>query len=389
MKLKLNLLIAIIGGVYLLVACEPKNGLREANTPPPVLGAPVAQGTATQGGGGDLPPQKEVSIEELKALIKDLKLTIEPVLYRMEAYGVTYSQALKVFNDAKNPKPEESAKNLVTALDKMFKAENAPVYAELERIKFVAHSEGACHDLKNEDKDGSAFNKNPNEICLSVPRLQKKVDHQSELSEVLSLAIHELSHRVKATEEEAQAIQFMVLKQFGSATPESFTEVFSNGIDNSPNIWRFTGEEKTFQEKDSSLLPALCARIGENAVEINKIINKKSNDANAIGVMFERPNLLRALKAASLQSQFLMGFCDNFYQDSFAQMLIDKGFDPEKPFPVSFLNDGEPNPLQLTPQDGQLVFVKPSDWKAALFTYREVKKNMDKYISRGSTESHH
>ena len=382
-----------LAGVYLFCACQPKmapnpigsNPGSSAGQPvvpatlPPFTQSTSAEGTSSQGGGGDIPANKQVSADELSKIVNDLKFTIEPILFRMEAYGVSFDQALKVFKENNYPKPELAAKNLTSALNKMFGKSDA-IYPVLKKINFEALTDGPCHDLQNEDKDGSAFSKSPNQICISISRLQKKVDHFSELSQIFALAIHELSHRVDATEDEAQAIQFMVLKQFGSATPETFNVVFDSGTDTVLHAWMFTGEDKTFKEKLPDSIPNLCVHIGENATQLKGLLSQKKNYADSIGVMFESPKAFRSLKAAAEQSLYLTGFCGDFSFEDQSIWVAQKGFDPKKPFPVSLFNDGEPNPLSTTPEDGKLLLVKANDWVAALALYQQIQKNINRYI---------
>jgi len=359
----------------------PATSATASTAPPTAGGAPLSSaGTSDRGGGGNLPTAKALSAEEILGVIKNIKITMEPVLFRLEAYGITHDQALKVFKEAGYPEPELSAKRLLSVLAKMFGGREPAVYPLFRKLRFVGVVDGPCHDLQNGDRDGSAFNSDPNEICLSVPRLQKKVDHLSELSEILALAIHEISHRVGATEEEAQSIQFVILKQFGASTPESFNSAFLSAFYNTPTVWGFTSPN-AFLEKSSASIPALCAEIGENWAKLRSVMERKSADANTIGIMTERADAFRALKAAVLQSEFLHGFCDNDYQGSYEQTLIDRKIDPKKPFPISVLNEwGENSPLTLKPEDGQLTFVKPGDCEAASFIYKEIRKSMDRYF---------
>jgi hypothetical protein len=375
MRKILALAILAILAVDLLVGCVPR-------TSPSAMHGPAApsttgDGTSDAGGGGNISPEKQLSVDEIESVIKDLRYTITPVLFRMEDYGVTYDQALKVFKEKKYPKPEEAAHHLIDVLEKMFSEPDVAVYSILKQVRFVAFAAGACHDLKNADKDGSAFNLDPIEVCISVSRLRTKVTHLTEQSEVLALAIHELSHRAGASEEEAQAVQFMVLQQFGSATPESMNSAFDALLD-SPH-WELGSFKKQLLAKDPNSIPELCLNIGENFRDLDRIYTKKTADANTLGVMFERPIALRVLRAARDQSLELEGFCSDLYHDTF--MVQDAGFDPAKPFPISVFHpdEGTKTPSTMRAEDGLERFVDPKDWESALYVFEQLEKSHQHY----------
>ena len=236
----------------------------------------------------------------------------------------------------------------------------------------------ACKDLQNEDKDGSAFNEEKNEICLSVPRLQKRVNNLSLFVESLALAIHELSHRLGATEPEAQIIQYVVISSFHLISPNSFGFI-SDLLDPIEEINFAYEYESVFKARQTQDMIKICTRFGKYSETLRLLIIQKSIYAKSLGFQTYRPAAMKALKGAQLQLRFLLGFCEEIDRNSDVGFVLKQaGYQPGMKFPLVALKSYESFWDGIIPgeNDGFAILGNVNDWDAALFNYQEFLKNI-------------
>lgn len=339
------------------------------------------------GGGGNAGLTESVSEKEIAELIQTLPLYLPPILYTLENYNHGKSELIQsYFESHQYTDPKKATSLLISVLKKIYKTD--AIYSELRNVTFKPKMEGACKDLQNEDKDGSAFNEEKNEICLSVPRLKKRVNNLSLLVESLALAIHELSHRLGATEPEAQIIQYVVVSTFQLISKSSFN-IISDRLDPLEEI-KFADEyENIFKAKQQQDTIKICTQFGKYSESLRLLILQKSIYAKSLGFQTYRPMALRALKGAQLQLRFLLGFCEEIERYGDVSFVLEQaGYPPGMRFPLTALNSYESFWDGIIPgkNDGFAILGKFNDWDAALFNYQEFLKNI-KRIQKFQRES--
>lgn len=351
------------------------------------LSSEQSKAGGADGGGGNAGLTEPVSEKEIAKLILSLPFYLPPILYTLENYNHGKSELIQpYFKSHQYPDPKKATFLLISVLKKIFEAD--AIYVELKKITFKPNLEDACKDLQNEDKDGSAFNEEKNEICLSVPRLQKRVNNLSLLVETLALAIHELSHRLGATEPEAQIIQYVVNSSFQLISPNSY-DFISDQLDPLKEINFAYQYESVFKAQQQQDMIKICTQFGKYSESLRLLVLQKSIYAKSLGFQTYRPAALKALKGAQLQLRFLLGFCEEIDRYSDVDFVLEQaGYPPGMKFPLVALKSYESFWDGIIPgeNDGFAILGKVNDWDAALFNYQEFLKNI-KRIEKLQRES--
>lgn len=89
---------------------------------------------------------------------------------------------------------------------KLYDGESS-VVQEIVNIPITVQEQGPCIDpVTRQEMDGSAT-LNPPVICISKPRLMEKLSQEDVRNQIIALIVHEYSHLVGATEQEADFLQ--------------------------------------------------------------------------------------------------------------------------------------------------------------------------------------
>ncbi len=144
------------------------------------------------GNGGDAVEDNPISVALLQNYLSDSKLFIVSWLHGLER------RMNSKFGPGKFVIPKGS--------DKLLTQKPGAVYSNIERLVVQFRSNAAC-ESKSGDSDGSVASENPPVICISGFNLAKKLNEGNAKVQLDALILHEVSHLLGTTEEEAKAIQ--------------------------------------------------------------------------------------------------------------------------------------------------------------------------------------
>lgn len=99
---------------------------------------------------------------------------------------------------------------------KMFADSSKDIFHILKTSSVELRDTQPCFDRHGQPKDGSIYGKWAQQICLSTYLLSQKTNSNNFAAEVVALMVHEYSHFLGTSEEEAVAIQTAALKDFNS-----------------------------------------------------------------------------------------------------------------------------------------------------------------------------
>ena len=170
----------------------------------------AAKEGVAHGGGTDAAIARRLTIHELRSLAKDIKAHLLPVLNYQEqlAKGRVYPEPMR--SSRLQNQVRISGKLLRSVQAKLFPETGRDAFHELANLDFKLRENGPCVDLQFHDKDATAFNADPREICLSAKRLLRKLTTANVMTELLAVAGHELAHRMGADEPEALEFQKVI-----------------------------------------------------------------------------------------------------------------------------------------------------------------------------------
>ena len=335
-------------------------------------------GTSDRGGGGNTNSAAAPSTRELLNLIEgrasnlyldSLKWNLYRVFYRLES--LTIENSPRYFASLKYRDSAQAAQLYESVERRLFAQAEHTVYRELKGLRFTARLDGPCRDLNHAARDGSAFGTNQDEICLSLPRLKKKLNGHSALVEVLALAAHEVAHRVGADESEARILQSVVMHEFGALNRDVLVKAILQA-DLFPAVMpsEFSEIEALLLKRDTSLVPEICAKVGSVKEKVSSQLSRLYGLQNTQGVQIVRPGAIRALNGARIQLEQLMGFC--FSLAPSAALPVNQ------PTSVAFLG-GKSSKLSPSQDEGQVRRVEVGNWEAAQFNASEATRNLRRY----------
>jgi hypothetical protein len=143
-------------------------------------------GLVTGGGGGTIPSQS-VSESDILAAIQQARPMVEVHLRGIEAFRLGGS--------------ERHAADL-----KLF-SQGDYIYKLLDEVKVETPLNQPCYDLDGNPKDGSIKLGDPSTICISVANLKDKLNADNFETETAALILHEITHLLETSEDEAAYIQ--------------------------------------------------------------------------------------------------------------------------------------------------------------------------------------
>lgn len=156
----------------------------------------TAQAGGVSGGGGNTKPSERPTTVEVRSLVEKsrLFLTLYFNQYERDPFAVG---------------PEND-----TIRRKLFGIEKHTIQDRIATVKIIEELRGPCYDLSGKPVDGSARGAEPRSVCLSIPRVTKKLSRENYEKQILALLVHEYSHLIGTTEEEATLLQEQALEHF-------------------------------------------------------------------------------------------------------------------------------------------------------------------------------
>lgn len=93
----------------------------------------------------------------------------------------------------------------------LFSRPNRTIFSAYKGIRYVYSKTQACRDAQGREVDASIYGVSSNQVCLSEQRLSQKLTTGSAPAQLAALLAHEISHKVGASEESAELLQFLIL----------------------------------------------------------------------------------------------------------------------------------------------------------------------------------
>jgi|GEM_PF-6691799 len=316
------------------------------------------------GGGGDASGLQPISASELEDFVQRLPRILTVVLNYQEFKSLDAHQAKGTSG---------SLETLQSARQKMFASSGRNVFHELSQIHFKVREQ--CWDLHFLEKDATAFNPQPSEICFNEKTLRDKLTSANVISELLSLAVHELSHRTGANELEARAIHEEVR---GALSIYGSIGAFEKAIADFPSYDFVPGlkeakvllyVEKEVDSMELCLNLSVLAKFGVGQIPQN-------------GISQFRYHILQHAYASQKQLENLLGYCRkmgymearyNFYnQQQPKNILVSDAVQS-----TAHLEEV----IQLDSRHGYARFGAYLDTQALQINFSEFLKNLDLVFS--------
>jgi hypothetical protein len=284
MKCTRQILLNLLPGSLLVAAlgCAPKS-IPETPTSPavpqvpaPILGpAPLSAGNATTasqeggvdgGGGGTLPANPE-STERIRSFLRnDARRELRfYVLSKQAEYDARVNEGL-------NP----------SWLPILFGQGNK-LWDVLENTDIELEMKKPCFDANGVEVDGSVHASKPGAICISAYRIAPKLVRGRGEIETLGLILHEFSHLLGATEEEARKFQKEVvsdLENLRERQVQAKTVLDGNNQTIHDAIMALIEAEATVKEAAKIFKKSAAASVAQADPDIPKVRNalKKANE---------------------------------------------------------------------------------------------------------------
>lgn len=187
---------------------------------------------------------------------------------------------------------------------KLFKGPKT-IYQALNEAQFVAQPKGACLDKEDNEVDASV--KDAPHICFSLERLSQKLNEDSIQTEIIAIALHEVSHLVGTTEAEANMLQFLskssLIKDPFNKIPNHLEEYQSRVNEVFENVSLFSKSVRHTQ------LIEICGWASALMGSIAELNQKNMNAVQNVGVLYSSPREIWLLTAATVKGANLLGLC--------------------------------------------------------------------------------
>lgn len=347
---------------------------------------PRDQGTVDGGGGDVAGTYSQVSDKDIGEIIEKLPLILRYVFYAHEGYLTPYLE--------NKPNISDSLKSVYELL---YANKSSDLFIILKNLKFVGKGDGPCKDLNHSDKDGSAFNADSNEICISIPRIKSKILKSSLLAEITGLAAHEVSHRMGASEQQATALQEAVVTSFKIKNLDSFEVDMANRQTEVAQLKHAQPYEKfsrffdeTFDGKNKIPDTEFCRLANDWSYAIKEFLFGAEEETKKWGVSSIRIKSLVYISAMSIQMASMLDYCSqeappcNIPRPLYANGscgLVDKKSTQElrtEPFNLEFLNFHTKSWQQgIIKMPGLAMTTYYLDKKSAAFNYDQALKSFE------------
>jgi hypothetical protein len=150
-------------------------------------------------GGGDAAHAKKITTDQLKQAIESAK---SGALIWLNGYEIRIREQIRIFGFGSG--------KVDPAFEKIFLGSRT-IYDVLRDNKIELRTDRACVDKNGKKRDASIVSETPNAICFSAPRLVKRLSMENYKYRLVALAIHEASHLVGTSEEEAVRLETLAI----------------------------------------------------------------------------------------------------------------------------------------------------------------------------------
>jgi hypothetical protein len=285
------------------------------------------------GGGGTLPAEK-VTLQNVHDAIRDSRNVIDAFLKGAErdyVYSKAYGQT-----------------SLFPVQYALFFSGNETVFDVISRVKIKILDDGPCVGIDGKPYDGSV-NEGPNTICMSASQMVQKLSWTNYHAEVAALMLHEISHLLGATEDQAVEIQKYAVRVF--ASKDSFA------------VFQWTYEEMERLSSYSQILEMTAMAVQARAkIQCSDLINILSSGTHTVWRMIDGGHMMFLARERDMEynSQIairLLAIRDflcaqpefgNEYERKVYQDKIQKIFGNDLRIESShYLNVGRPEPLVM------------------------------------------
>jgi hypothetical protein len=228
-----------------------------------VFSAHTCLAGGVDGGGGGLIPQFPSNTGNTKFAVENLRQYMLPVFAQLELLAT-------VTKGSKDP--------YFQVIGRLFDTSSgSDIYQEFNSLKFVVYPD--CLDKNGDAQDAVAFPPKSDEICFDADRMAPKLEVAEEWAPLIALAIHELSHHLGYSENEAVMLQRMVNQSLSVRHIYNMKDSFD---DLNRKIEDIEFEAKGIEAHiNSGFQPdALCVRLGmfrQQAVEVQNFISNVGN----------------------------------------------------------------------------------------------------------------
>lgn len=215
---------------------KPKNENKTENQVPTLN---QKEGGISGGGGGTL-PSNPISIYEVKKIVQNSKKDLR-LLLNFYDHGKLKNDSF-IYNEA--------------VYKKIFQGDKT-IRDLLETIDIELRETEACYDSENNPVDASIFSKLQNAICLSSFRVAPKLTADNARNEIEALLLHELSHLLGTTEDEAVWLQIRTISDIREADDHSIDQFLRDKLkilEDIQSSFRTVLTSKNFDELEEKLL---------------------------------------------------------------------------------------------------------------------------------------
>lgn len=167
-------------------------------------------GGVSGGGGYVIDPKSPENYQNPEKIEKMIEYVITP----LKKYLLFKNKALlqNTLNDQE--------KEIFT---KLFNPQNHIIKA-MDKVKMDIQDDRSCFDRFNRPVDGSIFNKNKQQVCISAANIAEKVHHSEVSAQSAALVVHEYTEILGFEEDDAVKAQLITLndlKALTLTTPEN------------------------------------------------------------------------------------------------------------------------------------------------------------------------
>lgn len=208
------------------------------------------------GNGGDVKEEFPVSLSYLQNLLADSQLFIRAWLQGLETQMVP---------DRHGSQPRTLA--IPKGSEKLFQSFSKNIYRILEDTTIVYQTNSPCSSDKGQS-DGSVLSEKPKKICISGYSLARKLNEGNAKIQLEALILHELSHFMGTTEEEAISIQSQYLEDMRFVSRESIVKYYDSLIEKI-GAFDFVQTQAMILKKDD--FEALCKAVTEASRTIQEV----------------------------------------------------------------------------------------------------------------------
>lgn len=178
-------------------------------------------------GGGETLASERVGLDQIAQAIQSSRNLVTAFLNHAEREMILGSA---------NPRPDPLPKAY-----SLFFSGSESVFDVLNLVRVEILRDAPCISSDGNPYDGSVLSGVPHGICMSASRMLKKLTFANYRAEVAALMLHEISHLVGSTEEQAVEIQKVALQYFAHTDTAAIydwnfrvidlLELFSNTLD--------------------------------------------------------------------------------------------------------------------------------------------------------------